>query len=90
MGIGRIKVVSDTGPLIHLIEIGCPNLVSIFHLIHVPEAIQLEFDKHMSAHHFDITSFDNAKIHKLPQKEVSQFTNPQSKSLFSHSAAPLH
>lgn len=45
MGPGRLTAVSDTGPLIHLAEIGCLPLLTIFEELHIPEGVWLEADR---------------------------------------------
>jgi predicted nucleic acid-binding protein len=43
VGSGRLVAVADTGPLIHLAEIGCLPLLTIFEELHIPEAISSLF-----------------------------------------------
>lgn len=42
---GRIAAVADTGPLIHLAEVGCLPLLSIFEMLNVPEGVWREADR---------------------------------------------
>lgn len=42
MGSEVLKAVADTGPLIHLAEIDCLPLLSIFSEVHVPDAVWRE------------------------------------------------
>ena len=45
MGSGRLAAVADTGPLIHLAEIGCLTLLTIFSELHIPEGVWREADR---------------------------------------------
>lgn len=45
MGPGRLAAVADTGPLIHLAEVGCLPLLSIFEVLHIPEGVWREADR---------------------------------------------
>jgi hypothetical protein len=42
VGLEKIIAVTDAGPLIHLTEIGCLGLLSIFESLHIPQAIWAE------------------------------------------------
>lgn len=74
MGI-EIRVVSDTGPLIHLSEIGCINLLNNFQMIYVPESVHGEYYKHKKANDPDFFELKNITITKVQIEEVSAFIN---------------
>ncbi|MDZ7318242.1 MAG: hypothetical protein ONB11_03750 [candidate division KSB1 bacterium] len=82
MGI-EIRVVADTGPLIHLSEIGCINLLNNFHMIYVPESVHGEYFKHKKANGPDFFELKNVTITKVQPEEVSAFIN-------SHGLSDLH
>jgi predicted nucleic acid-binding protein len=42
VGSGRLTAVADTGPLIHLAEVGCLPLLAIFEELHIPEGVWQE------------------------------------------------
>lgn len=42
MGDGGLVAVTDAGPIIHLTDVGCLGLLSIFEHLHVPDAVWLE------------------------------------------------
>lgn len=73
MGSGKLSVVSDAGPLIHLAEIGCLSLLSIFENVHIPNAVWQEFKKHGQPFQRDISDLDNLQQHILPHIEVIAF-----------------
>lgn len=70
MGPGRLAAVSDTGPLIHLAEIGCLPLFTIFEDLHIPEGVWLEADRPLTIR-ADLTF---AKRHVLARDEIQEFT----------------
>lgn len=70
MGSGRLAAVADTGPLIHLAEIGCLTLFGIFSELHVPEGVWREADRPESIR--EVLAF--ARRHTLEQDEVTAFT----------------
>jgi len=45
VGLGKLAAVADTGPLIHLTEIDCLHLLSIFEELHIPEGVWQEADR---------------------------------------------
>lgn len=70
MGSGRLAAVADTGPLIHLAEIGCLALLTIFEELHIPEGVWLEADR-PSTIRKDLIF---AKRHALARDEIASFT----------------
>lgn len=73
MGLGRISVVSDAGPLIHLAEIDCLPLLFIFENVHIPHAVQQELEKHEQPFQRDVSGLDNIRQHILPHVKVTSF-----------------
>lgn len=69
MGDGRLAAVADTGPLIHLAEIGCLPLLAIFDEFHVPEGVWQEAQRPASIH----SELGRAERHTLPRAEVEEF-----------------
>jgi predicted nucleic acid-binding protein len=70
VGSARLAAVSDTGPLIHLAEIGCLALLTIFEELHIPEGVWLEADRPSTIR----TDLTFAKRHVLPRDEINRFT----------------
>jgi predicted nucleic acid-binding protein len=70
VGSGRLAAVADTGPLIHLAEIGCLHLLSIFEELHIPEGVWQEADRPPMIR--EGLSF--AKRHALQRDEITRFT----------------
>jgi len=71
----EIKVVSDTGPLIHLSEIECIHLLNIFQMIYVPESVHGEYYKHKKENDPDFFELKNITISKVQLEVVSDFIN---------------
>ena len=70
MGSGQLAAVVDTGPLIHLAEIGCLPLLSIFEELHIPEGVWQEADRPSTIR----AGLTFAKRHSLPSDEITRFT----------------
>jgi predicted nucleic acid-binding protein len=70
VGSGRLAAVADTGPLIHLAEIDCLPLLSIFEELHIPEGVWQEADRPSTIR--DGLTF--AKRHSLQRDEIMRFT----------------
>ncbi|MES1243281.1 MAG: nucleic acid-binding protein [Acidobacteriota bacterium] len=70
MGSGRLAAVADTGPLIHLAEIDCLPLLSIFEELHIPEGVWQEADRPSTIR----AGLTFAKRHSLQRDEVAKFT----------------
>jgi predicted nucleic acid-binding protein len=73
VGIARISVVSDTGPLIHLAEIDCLSFLSIFENLHIPHAVWQEIERQGQTYQADILGLSHVKRHTLSQTEVTLF-----------------
>ena len=69
MGAEQLNAVADTGPLIHLAEIGCLDLLSIFEELHIPDAVW-----HEARHPPSIREgLSDAKRWTLPAEELESF-----------------
>lgn len=73
MGDGRLVAVADTGPLIHLAEVGCLPLLAIFDELHVPEGVLREAQRPASIH----SELSRASRHTLVSKELDEFAAKQ-------------
>jgi predicted nucleic acid-binding protein len=70
VGPGRLAAVADTGPLIHLAEVGCLPILSIFEALHIPEGVWREADRPTTIRE----ELQLAKRHTLEIQEVESFT----------------
>lgn len=70
MGPGRLAAVADTGPLIHLAEVGCLPLLSIFEALHIPEGVWREADRPATIRE----EIRFAQRHTLEIEEVESFS----------------
>ena len=70
MGQGRLAAVADTGPLIHLAEIGCLPLLSIFEEIHIPDGVWREADRPPAIRQ----GLTFARRHLLSEEEIARFS----------------
>jgi len=70
MGPGRLAAVSDTGPLIHLAEVGCLPLLSIFEALHIPEGVWREADRPATIRE----GLRFARRHSLEPQDTESFT----------------
>lgn len=74
MGDGELKeAVADSGPLIHLAEIGCLQLLSIFDILHVPHAVWLETVEQARLSERDLSAATNIQRYVVPYSESDQF-----------------
>ena len=69
MGPGRLAAVADTGPLIHLAEIGCLTLLTIFTELHIPKGVWLEADRPPTIRE----KLTFATHHFIQQEDVAKF-----------------
>lgn len=76
MGAGGLIAVADTGPLIHLAEIGCLSLLSIFDELHIPEAVWREAERpaEIRVELAIRVELKLARHHQLQSTEVARFT----------------
>ena len=75
MGIKKISVVSDTGPLIHFSEIGCIKLMSQFKQIFIPDSVRQEYEKHKINIEPDVLFFENIKKISVKSEKRKKFIN---------------
>jgi predicted nucleic acid-binding protein len=73
VGRGRLAAVTDAGPLIHLAEIGCLNILSIFGNLHVPEAVWSETVECGRTPGEDLLKSSKVKRHTIPQEDITGF-----------------
>lgn len=73
MGIETISAVSDSGPLIHLSEINCLSILSIFKGLHVPDAVWIETVVKERISERDMLNLANIHRHSLSSAEVMQY-----------------
>jgi predicted nucleic acid-binding protein len=73
MGTERLSVISDAGPLIHLVEIDSLHFLSMFENLHIPEAVWAETVGLGRIQSEDIVDLGNLQRHTLPQSKTSQF-----------------
>lgn len=77
MGIRNLIVVSDTGPLLHLSEIGCINLLKYFDNIFIPESVRFEYYKHKKRSDPDVFELNNIELRKVQDTKVKNFIETQ-------------
>ncbi len=73
MGRGRLTAVTDAGPLIHLTEIGCLHILSIFRDLHVPDAVWAETVECGRTSGEDLLKSSKVKRHTVPQEDITGF-----------------
>ncbi|NOZ61243.1 MAG: hypothetical protein GXO74_06140 [Calditrichaeota bacterium] len=73
MGIKKMSVVSDTGPLLHLSEIGCAQLLLQFKKIYTPESVCDEYEKHKRTSDADVLNFKNVKHISVKESKLKDF-----------------
>ena len=84
MGVGRIKAaVADSGPLIHLTEIGGLLLLHVFDTLHVPDAVWSETVEQNRVSQSDVLALGIVQRHTLLTPQVARFIQE-------HDLASLH
>ena len=84
MGAGRIKAaVADSGPLIHLTEIGGLLLLHVFDTLHVPDAVWSETIEQNRVSQGDVLALGIVQRHTLLTPQVARFIQE-------HDLASLH
>ena len=73
MGRERLTAVTDAGPLIHLTEIGCLHILSIFGNLHVPEAVWAETVECGRTPSEDFLKLSKVERHNVPQSDITWF-----------------
>ncbi len=74
MGDGKLKpAVSDSGPLIHLSEIGCLPILSIFEALCIPQAVWLETVEQNRISQDQLFSQAHVQKFSIPPFEIDRF-----------------
>lgn len=73
MGNERLVAVTDSGPIIHLTEIGCLSVLNIFDSLHVPDAVWAETVEYGRILPTDILRLSNLKRHSFPDDDITVF-----------------
>ncbi len=73
MGRGRLVAVTDAGPLIHLTEIDCLHILSIFANLHIPDAVWAETVEYGRTPGEDLLKLSKIERHSIPQSDVTGF-----------------
>ena len=74
MGAGEANTaVADSGPLIHLTEIGCLSLLRIFDILHIPGAVWSETVEEYRVPEVDILGLGTIQRHTLLQSDITWF-----------------
>jgi len=80
VGTGELKATSDSGPLIHLAEIGCLRFLNRFDAIHIPDTVWLETVGQGRISQTDLSNLQNIQRQSLTGSEVEQFVKYKSLS----------
>lgn len=78
MGDGQISAVSDAGPLIHLAEVDCLPLLSIFGPLHIPNAVWQETVELGRVIATELLTLGNVQRHVSAEEEVIRFVDQNS------------
>lgn len=74
MGDGRLmEAVADSGPLIHLSEIGCLQLLNLFNRLHVPNAVWNETVERDRLSESELSAATNVHRQTFSHDHVEQF-----------------
>jgi predicted nucleic acid-binding protein len=73
VGVEKIGAVADSGPLIHLTETGCLQILSIFGKLHVPAAVWAETVECGRTPGEDFFKLSNVERHDVSQSDVIRF-----------------
>ncbi len=73
MGRGRLAAVTDAGPLIHLTEIGCLHVLSIYENLHVPGAVWAETVECGRTPAEDLLKSVKVERHNISQSNITRF-----------------
>ena len=71
---GLIAAVIDSGPIIHLTEIGCLSLLRIFSALHIPDAVWHETVEQGRVLQEDLLRVNRINRHALSPTAINQFT----------------
>ncbi len=78
MGTEQLVAVADAGPIIHLAEIDCLDLLAQFSQLHIPSAVISEIAGKTSGLPETLFSLTNLQHHDLPQSLVLTYVNVMS------------
>jgi predicted nucleic acid-binding protein len=67
------SAVTDAGPLIHLTEIGCLPLMSIFRSLHITDSVWAETIGMGRVEETDFLALGSVQRHALPRSDVDRF-----------------
>ena len=73
MGSRKLTAVIDSGPIIHLTEIDCISILSIFDDIHVPDAVWEETVESRRTPREDLLRLTNLKRHTIERNDITHF-----------------
>ena len=74
MGNARLNdAVLDAGPLIHLDQIGCPELLNIFHALYIPDAVWAETVENVKFGNISTSNLVNLKRHSILANRFLKF-----------------
>lgn len=73
MGSSQLEAIVDAGPLIHLTEIGHPDIFTIFDRIHIPDAVWAETVDLGRVEAHQVHRLKNTVRHVLLQSAVTSF-----------------
>lgn len=73
MGFGNLTVVADTGPFLHLTEIGCIDFFNVFEKIIVPTSVRQEYLKHKESITPDFFNLKNIENEIADLDEIQKF-----------------
>lgn len=73
MGRGRLAAVTDAGPLIHLAEIGCLQILSVFGTLHVPGAVWRETVECGRTAGEDLLKLSKVERHNIAPSDITRF-----------------
>jgi predicted nucleic acid-binding protein len=80
VGAGKLKATSDSGPLIHLAEIGCLRFLNRFDVVHIPDTVWLETVGQGRVSQTDIYNLQNIQRQSLAGLEIEQFVKDKNLS----------
>lgn len=74
MGDGELKeAIADSGPLIHLSEIGCLQLLALFDILIIPHAVWFETVEQDRLSERELSAASNIQRYTLPQSQIDHF-----------------
>ncbi|MBD3341169.1 MAG: hypothetical protein GF353_18835 [Candidatus Lokiarchaeota archaeon] len=73
MGNEPVITVSDTGPLLHLTEIACGELLYLFEKIFISPVVAEEFNRHNKDKSLNVLAYNNIHTMAVDQLDVQEF-----------------